>query len=86
MLLLSIFFLLLITQSCKTWQRLPADEPLPVLDSSDLKSTAVDLLFQHYYWKLWANDARYLIGEITSGERDERRKAILDEIAKMADN
>lgn len=77
---------MLITLSCKTTYRLPADEPLPFLDDTNLKATATDLLFQHYYWMLWANDARYLVGEINAKEHDAKRKAILDIIASMADN
>lgn len=87
MLLLSIFFLLLTIPSCKTiTYRLPADEELPYLDATNLKETVIDLLFQHYYWKLRANDSRYIIGEITLKERDKRKKAILEEIQNMTHN
>lgn len=82
-LLLSIFFLLLIIPSCKTLHRLPADEVLPYLNSENIEETAVDLLFQHYYWKLWANDSRYIIGELSRKERDEKRDLILKEIESL---
>ena len=83
MLLLIIFLTLLTIQSCKTLYRLPADEVLPFLDSSNIQATAADLLFQHYYWKLWANDSRYIVGEISRKERDEKRDLILKEIESL---
>ncbi len=85
MLLLIIFLTLLIIQSCKTTTiyRLPADEALPYLDAGNIQATAADLLFLHYYWKLWANDSRYIVGEITVKERDKKRAQILKEIESL---
>ena len=73
--------MLLITLSCKTVYRLPADEVLPQLIDKD--EAIVDLMFQHYYWLLWANDARYIIGEISERERNSRRDNIMKELEEM---
>ena len=81
MLSLSIFFLLLTIQSCKTLYRLPADEVLPYLDNKE--DAIVDLLFLHYQWKLWANDSRFIVGEISKYDRNRIRKSILDELSNM---
>ena len=84
MLLSIIFFLLLIIPSCKTLYRLPADEVLPYLENKD--DALIDLLFLHYQWKLFANDSRYIVGEISRKERDDMKKAILEELSNMAYN
>ena len=76
--------MLLATASCQTTKsRLPSDLRLPVLDEQNIEATAVSLLVQHYRWMEWANESRYLCGEITEAERDKRLKEILDILHDM---
>lgn len=77
------YIILLISSlaGCKTIE-LPADVEKMTLSGDYLSDTAV-LIIQDIRWRLWANNARYVIGEISRKEYEKNRDYYLDIIDRM---
>ena len=86
--LLSICVIFLIITSCKSFVpsllivRLTPNPDKPVLVDNSEANEAV-LMIQHYRWILKAATDRYLVGEITEDEYNEKKEIILNIISKF---
>ncbi|MGB3465646.1 MAG: hypothetical protein WBA74_10260 [Cyclobacteriaceae bacterium] len=85
--LLLMLLISLMIQSCKTLDsvdivRLPPNPSKPVL-TNDLKEDNITLVVMYYRMVLWSFNARYMVGEITVEEYEEKKETILNIISKI---
>ena len=85
--LLIILLISLTIQSCETIDnvaivRLPPNPSKPVL-TNDLKDDNISLVVSYYRMLLWSFNARYMVGEITVEEYEEKKETILNIISEI---
>ncbi len=73
--LLLIFVISITLWSCRTTYQLPADIEAPTLLNDSAVNEPV-LIIQDIRWRIWANESRYICGEISKREYAKQKEKL----------
>ena len=80
--LLLLFVISIIVLSCRTTYQLPADLDKPVLVNDSNINEPV-LIIQDIRWRIWANEARYICGQINKREYEKQKEKLFNVLDKF---
>lgn len=80
-----MFVISITALSCRTTYQLPNNIEKPVL-VDNFYQNEVNLIIQDLRWRLWANDARYICGDISKMEFEKEKEKLLKLVNSLKGN